>query len=47
VDPLYKFGFTGFMPSNNSSLVVGHYRFAGNLVVPGPRYSRVLFGFTA
>jgi len=46
-DPLYGFGFTGFMPAQNNSRVVGHYRFAGTLTCTGPRYSRVLFNFVA
>jgi len=46
-DPLYGFGFTGFIPAQNNSVVVGHYRFSGNLTCTGPRYSRVLFGITA
>jgi hypothetical protein len=46
-DPLYGFGFTGFVPAQNNSVVVGHYRFAGNLTCIGPRYGRVLFGITA
>lgn len=43
-DPLYGFGFTGFVPAQNNSVVAGHYRFAGNLTCTGPRYGRVLFG---
>src|SRR3990172_5302187 len=46
-DPLYGFGFTGFVPAQNNSVVAGHYRFAGNLTCTGPRYSRVLFGITS
>lgn len=46
-DPLFGFGFTGFMPAQNNSVVVGHYKFAGNFTCTAPRYSRVLFGVTA
>jgi len=45
-DPIYGFGFTGFVPAQNNSVVVGHYRFAGNLTNTAPRYGRVLFGIT-
>lgn len=45
-DPLFGFGFTGFMPAQNNSVVVGHYKFAGNLTVTAPRLQRVLFGIT-
>jgi hypothetical protein len=43
-DPLFGFGFTGFLPAQNNSVVVGRYHFAGNMTNVGPRYSRVLFG---
>lgn len=43
-DPLFSFGFTGFLPAQDNSLLVGHYRFAGNLTVQAPRYMRVLWG---
>jgi hypothetical protein len=46
-DPLYGFGFTGFLPAQNNSVVVGHYRFGGGLTCTGPRYNRVLFNFVA
>jgi len=42
--PLWGFGFTGFLPAQDNSLVVGHYKFAGNLTVQAPRYMRVLWG---
>lgn len=45
-DPLYAFGFTGFMPAQNTSLVAGHYRACLNFTVQQPRYSRYLFGIT-
>jgi hypothetical protein len=45
-DPLFGFGFTGFMPAQNNSVVVGHYKFAGNFTCSAPRYNRVLFGIT-
>lgn len=43
-DPLFSFGFTGFLPAQDNSLLVGHYRFAGDLTVQAPRYMRVLWG---
>lgn len=45
-DPLFGFGFTGFLPAQNNSVVVGRYHFSGNLTCTGPRYSRVLHGIT-
>jgi hypothetical protein len=46
-NPLFGFGFTGFLPAQDTSQVVGRYHWAGNLTVTGPRYSRVLYGFTS
>lgn len=43
-DPLFGFGFTGFLPAQNNSVVAGRYHFAGNMTNTGPRYSRVAFG---
>jgi hypothetical protein len=45
-DPLFGFGFTGFLPAQNNSVVVGRYHFAGNFTCTAPRYSRVLHGIT-
>lgn len=45
-DPLFGFGFTGFLPAQDNSLVVGHYKFAGNLTVQAPRLMRVLWGIS-
>jgi len=45
-DPLFGFGFTGFLPSQDNSRVVGHYHFAGNLTVQAPRLMRVLWGIS-
>ena len=45
-DPLFSFGFTGFLPAQDNSLVVGHYKFAGNFTVQAPRYMRVLWGIS-
>lgn len=45
-DPLFGFGFTGFMPAQNNSTVVGHYKFCGNFTCTAPRLSRYLFGIT-
>lgn len=46
-DPLFGFGFTGFMPAQNNSKVAGHYKFCGNFTVQAPRLMRYLFGITA
>lgn len=45
-DPLFGFGFTGFIPAQNNSVVVGHYRFAGNFTCQAPRYMRVFHSIT-
>jgi hypothetical protein len=45
-DSLFGFGFTGFLPAQNNSVVVGHYKFAGNLTVTAPRLGRVLYAVT-
>jgi hypothetical protein len=45
-DSLYGFGFTGFLPAQDNSVVVGHYKYAGTLSVQAPRLMRVLFGIT-
>lgn len=42
-DPLFGFGFTGFMPAQNNSVVVGHYKFCGGFTCTAPRLSRYLF----
>jgi hypothetical protein len=44
--PEYGFGFSGFLPAQDNSLVVGHYKFVGNLTVQAPRYQRILWGIT-
>jgi len=43
-DPLFGFGFTGFMASPGNSVVSGRYHYCGNLTVTGVRYSRVFYG---
>jgi hypothetical protein len=45
-DPLFKFGFTGFLPAQNNSVVVGHYKACLNFTVQTPRLMRYLFGIT-
>jgi hypothetical protein len=45
-DPLFGFGFTGFLPAQDNSRVVGHYKFAGNMTVQAPRLMRVLWGIS-
>jgi hypothetical protein len=39
-DPVYGFGFVDFVPAQNTSWVVGHYRFCGNFTVQAPRLMR-------
>jgi hypothetical protein len=46
-DPLFGFGFTGFLPAQDSSVVAGRYHFMGNFTCQAPRLSRYLFGVTA
>lgn len=43
-DPLYNFGFTGFLPAQDNAQVVGHYKVALNFICTGSRYNRYLFG---
>ena len=46
-DSLYGFGFTGFLPAQDNSVVAGHYKYAGpGLTCQAPRMGRVLFGIT-
>lgn len=45
-DPLYAFGFTGFVPAQGTSTVAGRYSFCGNFTCQAPRLSRQLFGIT-
>jgi hypothetical protein len=45
-DDLFGFGFTGFMPAQNNSTIVGHYRFSGNFTCIAPRTGRWLYAVT-
>ena len=45
-DSLFGFGFTGWVPAQDNSVVVGHYKFCGNLTVQSPRYMRYLYAVT-
>lgn len=45
-DPLYNFGFTGFIPAQDNSVVAGFYKFAGNLTNQAPRLMRQLYAVT-
>jgi hypothetical protein len=45
-DPLFGFGFTGFLPAQGNSLVVGHYKACLNFTCQAPRLQRYLFGIT-
>lgn len=43
-DPLYQFGFTGFIPNQGNSKVVGHTFAAGNLYCESPRHNSLGLG---
>lgn len=45
-DPEYQFGFTGFKPAQDNTIIAGQILWAGNLTVPVPRYHRQMFGIT-
>ena len=45
--PKYSFGFTGFIPAQDNTTVVGQYLFAGNLTCTSPRLQKQLFGITS
>lgn len=45
-DPEYQFGFTGFKPAQDNTIIAGQVLWAGNITVPGPRYHRQLYGIT-
>jgi hypothetical protein len=45
-DPEYQFGFTGFKPAQDNTIIAGQILWAGNITVPVPRYHRQLFGIT-
>lgn len=45
-DPLFGFGFTGFKPAQGNTKVCGQVLLAANIVVPGPRYHKQLYGIT-
>ncbi len=43
-DPEFGFGFSGFKPAQDSTVVAGQYFFSGNVTNQAPRLMRVLFG---
>jgi hypothetical protein len=45
-DPEYAFGFTGFKPQFDGTLVGGQYLFAGNTTNQAPRLMRSAYGIT-
>jgi hypothetical protein len=45
-DPEFGFGFTGFKPAQDNTVIAGQILFAGNMTVPGPRYHKQLYGIT-
>lgn len=44
--PKYSFGFTGFKPAQDSTVVAGQLLFAGNFTVRAPRLMRILHNIT-
>jgi hypothetical protein len=45
-DPEFGFGFSGFKPAQNNSMVAGQYFYAGNITCQAPRLSRHHYGIT-
>lgn len=45
-DPEFGFGFSGFKPAQDNTMVAGQYFFAGNITVQAPRLMRHLYGIT-
>lgn len=45
--PRFQFGFTGFKPAQDNTVVVGQVLFAGNITVRAIRLQRWLFGITS
>lgn len=45
--PRFQFGFTGFKPAQDNTVVVGQILFAGNVSVRAVRLQRWLFGITS
>lgn len=45
-DPEFGFGFTGFKPAQDSTVVAGQYLFTGNVTGQAPRLSRHLYAIT-
>jgi hypothetical protein len=43
-DPEFGFGFSGFKPAQDNTMIAGQYFFAGNITVQAPRLQRHLFG---
>jgi hypothetical protein len=47
VSPRFQFGFTGFKPAQDNTVVVGQILFAGNMTCRAVRLQRWLFGITS
>jgi hypothetical protein len=45
-DEEYAFGFTGFKPAQDNTVVAGQILFAGNMTVPAPRVHRQLYNIS-
>ena len=45
-DPEFGFGFTGFKPAQDNTMVAGQYLFSGNVTNQSPRLMRHFYGIT-
>jgi len=45
-DPEFGFGFSGFKPAQDNSMVAGQYFYAGNITVQAPRLMRTHYAIT-
>lgn len=45
-DEEYAFGFTGFKPAQDNTVIAGQILFAGNMTVPAPRVHRQLYNIS-
>lgn len=46
-DPEHAFGFSGFVPAQDNTRVVGQVKFAGNLECISPRHQKQIFGINS
>lgn len=45
-DPEFGFGFTGFKPAQDNTVIAGQILYSGNMTVPGPRYHKQMHTIT-